>query len=249
MTIDAPRSDEGRRPVGAAGRAKSRRLETGARGPPAGPTAVDRVPRDEGGRAMHTTEANRRSSAAVLAAWAAIAGGLMMLVLGIPLAPLQAGSEVPAPILALNAVSHALLIAGIVGVARSGAAGEGILARSGLALALLGLVALTLAEIVAMADPESAEMFYATATLTMMVGLIAAGVAVLLAGRWGGWQRFAPLACGLFIPLVLTPAFALPGYAAHYAIGLWGGCWLLLGLALRGPAVTRKDVSWAGTPS
>ncbi len=56
------------------------------------------------------------------------------------------------------------------------------------------------------------------------------------AGRWTGWRRFAPLACGLFIPLVLFPSFALPGYAMNYSIGLCGVCWLLLGLALRAEA-------------
>lgn len=44
---------------------------------------------------------------------------------------------------------------------------------------------------------------------------------------------FTPLTCSLFIPLVLFPSFALPGYAMNYAIGLWGVCRLLLGLALR----------------
>ena len=72
---------------------------------------------------------------------------------------------------------------------------------------------------------------YSVASLAMMVGLILLGIAVLRAGRWGGWHRFIPLACGLHIPLVMGPAFALPGYAANYAIGLWGVWWLLLGVS------------------
>jgi hypothetical protein len=49
---------------------------------------------------------------------------------------------------------------------------------------------------------------------------------------WRGWRRFTVLACGLFIVVVLA-SFALPGYAANYAIGLWGVCWIALGIALR----------------
>ena len=72
-----------------------------------------------------------------------------------------------------------------------------------------------------------------------MLGLILAGIAVLRAGWWSGWHRYPVLATGLFIPLILMPSFALPGYGPNYAIGLWGICWLLLGAALRahaGPA-------------
>jgi hypothetical protein len=55
---------------------------------------------------------------------------------------------------------------------------------------------------------------------------------VLRAERCAGWRRFTPLACGLFIPLVLLPSFALRGFAMHYALGAWGVCWLLLGLSM-----------------
>ncbi len=169
-----------------------------------------------------------------LTSWALIAGALLQIVLGIPLAPLQAREPALWPIAALNAVSHLFLIAGVVGLARSGAAGRGRLAAVGLGLTLLALAELTVAEAIwAIAGEESAVVFYSTATLALMLGLILAGVAVLRAGRWGGWRRFTVLATGLFIPLILMPAFALPGYAPNYAIGMWGVCWLLVGMALR----------------
>lgn len=167
-----------------------------------------------------------------LAAWAAIAGGVLTILLGFPLAHLQASSPIPATILGLNAVSHLLLIAGLAGLARSGAAGRGGLARGGLALALVGLSVLTVAEATATVTMTVASALYGLATLLMAVGLVMTGAAVLRFGRWSGWKRFTPLACGLFIPLVLMPAFALPGFAAHYAIGLWGGGWVLFGMAL-----------------
>lgn len=174
------------------------------------------------------------ASAMVLAAWALIAAALLQLVLGIPLASLQAKDPPLWQIAALNALNHLLLIVGAAGLAQSGAAGRGRLAGAGLWLTLLGLAVLTLAETIwAMSGEDAAVPFYSIGTLGTMLGLILAGVAVLRAGRWGGWRRYTVLATGLFIPLVLLPAFALPGYAANYAIGIWGICWLLIGLSLR----------------
>ena len=164
-------------------------------------------------------------------AWCTIAGAVMSIVLGIPLASFQDPVSPPWWIAALNAVSHLLLIAGVVGLARAGAAGRGRLATAGVGLTLLALAVLTVAEAISLSNMDVAVFFYSGASLLMMLGLILLGVAVLRAGRWGGWHRFTPLACGLYIPLVMFPSFALPGYASNYAIGLWGVCWLLLGLS------------------
>ena len=160
-----------------------------------------------------TFEGQRATTSTIaLAAWAMIAAGLLTIVLGIPLASLQAREPPPWPIPALNAVSHLLSIVGIAGLAWSGAAGRARLGFAGLALTLLGLVVLTLAEgIWARSGEDAAVPFYSVATLAMMLGLVLAGVAVLRAGRWREWRRYTVLATGLFIPLILMPAFALPG--------------------------------------
>ncbi len=110
------------------------------------------------------------------------------------------------------------------------------MAVAGLPVALFGLAVLVVAEVSWLAELGATDALYGIATLAMMLGLILAGAAVLRVARWTGWHRFTLLACGLYIPLVLMPAFALPGYASNYAIGLWGVCWLLLGLALRAEA-------------
>jgi hypothetical protein len=185
-----------------------------------------------------TTEERRAGDMLVtLAAWSLIGGALLQIVLGIPLATHQNPSSPTFGLIsALNAVSHLLLIAGVAGLVRSGAAGRGRLAVAGLALTLLGLAVLVVAEATSLVDMGTAVLLFSVATLAVMLGLIAAGAAVLRAGRWGGWRRLTPLACGLFVLLVLIPSFALPGYASNYAIGLWGVCWLLLGLALRAEA-------------
>lgn len=174
----------------------------------------------------------------MLAAWCAIAGAALTMVLGgiPPLAALEAQTPSPWWISAANAVSHLLLIAGVAGVARAGAAGRGGLGRAGLAATLLGLATLTVAEVISLVDTDVAIPLFSLATLLMMVGLILLGIAALRSGRWAGWRRFTPLACGLFIPLVLLPSFAVPPPASNYAVGLWGVCWLLLGLALRAEA-------------
>lgn len=168
-----------------------------------------------------------------LAAGALIAGALLQIVLGVPLAAHQNPSA-PAfgLISALNAASHLLLSAGVAGLARSGAAGRGRLAGAGLALTPLGLAVLIVAEATSLVNMDAAVVLFSIATLALGLGPILAGAAVVRARRWDGWRRFTLLACGLYVPLILLPSFALPGLAMNYAIGVWGVCWLLLGLAL-----------------
>jgi hypothetical protein len=166
-----------------------------------------------------------------LASWSTIAGGALNLVLGIPLAPFQDPAAPSWWIASLNAIGHLLLFAGMFGLARSGSAGRSSLAAAGRGITLFGLVGWTVAEPLSLIDMDSAELCYIGASLLMMLGLILAGVAVLRAGRWTGWRRCTPLACGLFMPLVIFPSFALPGDGSTYAVGLWGICWLLLGVA------------------
>jgi hypothetical protein len=178
-------------------------------------------------------------SLVTLAAWSMITGAVMQIVLGIPLAPFQNESSSIFPLIATsNAVSHLLLLAGVAGLVRSTAAGRGAFAAMGLTLTLLGLVVLTIAEVTWLLELSVADALYGIATLSLMLGLILAGIAVLRARRWQSWRRFSVLACGLYVPLVLIPSFAFPGLVMNYAIAIWGVCWLLLGLALRTDAAS-----------
>ncbi len=147
-----------------------------------------------------------------LAAGSMIAGALLQIVLGLALAPHQnPSSPIFGLISALNATSHLLLLAGVLGLLRSGAVGPTRLARGGLGLTSFGLVVLLLAEATALIDMESAVILFSVATLALMVGLILAGIAMLRSGHWTGWRRFTLLACGLFIPLVLLPRLCPAG--------------------------------------
>lgn len=174
------------------------------------------------------------SGLVTLAAWSLMAGAVLQIGLGVLLAPHQnPSSPLFGLVTGLNLTSHLLLLAGIAGWLKSGAWGASRLGRTGLVVTLLGLATLTLAEPASLVNMEAAVVGFGVATLLIMAGMLLAGVAMLRSGHWRGWRRFAPLACGLFVPLILGPAFALPGYAANYAIGAWGLCWLLLGLAVR----------------
>ena len=192
-------------------------------------------------RTMQSPRAERSPFTIGFLAWTLMAGAALQLVLGIPLAPLQNHDPGLWQIAALNALSHVLLFAGIIGVVNSRAAGRSLFAGAGLALSLLGLADWVVAEAVwATAGEDVAVLVHSTGTLALMVGLILAGIAVVRTEQWRGWQRYTLLATGLYILLVLLPAFALPGYAPNVAIGVWGVCWLLVGLALRQSPATAE---------
>jgi hypothetical protein len=184
---------------------------------------------------LNSTARARRSGG--MTAWAVIAGAILQFVLGIPMAHLEAETPPSAMIVALNILNHLLLVAGIAGLARSEAAGRGWLATSGLGLSQLGFAVIVLAEASWLLTTTATEALFGVRTLVLLLGLILAGIAVVKAGRWQGWHRFTPLACGMFIAVVVLPSFALPGYASHYAIGIWGVCWLLFGVTLRAETI------------
>lgn len=166
-----------------------------------------------------------------LLAWSTIVGGVMTFALGVPLASFEAAEPPLWWVPVLNVVSHLLLLVGVVGLVRSGAAGRGRLAASGLWLTILGLALNIVAEFAWLIGSSAIDALYGISALAITQGLILAGVAMVRGGRWTGWHRITPLACGLYVPLVLLPAFALPDLWPHYAIGAWGVCWLLLGVA------------------
>jgi hypothetical protein len=106
----------------------------------------------------------------------------------------------------LAAVSRALALIGIIGLARGGAAGNSALGKIGLGLAVLGL-ALNVPIIASGAVKVTllAQMLDGMTATLYALGLTLAGLAVLLARRWQGWHRFMPLLLGLYVLLVVTP--------------------------------------------
>ena len=89
------------------------------------------------------------------------------------------------------------------------------------------IVVLTVAASLAMVVAEAAlRVDFATGTAAYGVvgplqalGLIAMGVGIVRAGRWTSWRRFAVLAWGLYVPLVMVPLLAASGGTSLVALG------------------------------
>ncbi len=141
-------------------------------------------------------------------------------------------------------LNHLLMLAGVVGVLRSGAAGPGRLTRWGGRLSVAGLVALGLCELAAMPllhAAESAPMAgllgagYGLACLLIGTGLVLLGVAVTRTGAWAGWRRWIVLACGVGIFLVAVPAITGPFLAGRLGLVAWVALFIALGVTLVRP--------------
>lgn len=135
--------------------------------------------------------------------------------------------------MAVATVAIVLLAAAVVGLARSGLAGQRWPARAGVGVAVLGLAVFALAHGIAAVDPAQSDgpLFPIGGNLGGL-GMLAVGVVVLRARRWPGAGRWTPLVCGLYPFVVLIPAFVLFGEPNFPAIAGFGATWLLLGIAL-----------------
>lgn len=129
-------------------------------------------------------------------------------------------------------VANALTLVGVFGLARSGAVGEGWLARVGLVIAIIASALFLPFEVLVAVNLELGGAMLGLSALAQGLGLLLAGIAMLRAGYWGGWHRFTPLLCGLYTFLVLIPALGLSdGYNA-WALAGWQIPFALLGVAL-----------------
>jgi uncharacterized membrane protein len=160
---------------------------------------------------------------------------LMHLVIG----PLQQIAPVEPPSLdfsirnGLIALTHALVLVGIIGLARSGAAGDGWLGKIGLGLAIIMGALFIPAELSIQVNLPLGSTLDGICSMGLGLGMILTGIAVLRAGRWQGWTRFIPLLFGLYPFLLIMPYVFLTGAPNFVAIGGWGVFSLLLGVALR----------------
>lgn len=136
------------------------------------------------------------------------------------------------------AAQHLGLAAGLVGLGRSRIAGA---RRVGPAVALAGMLLLTLIELLAVSAARSTypgprtdllDGLYGISTIAVGVGLVAAGVAVARARGWRGWRRWLPLALGLYVFVPMFPAMFGGFVAARLAITGWMLLFAALGWAL-----------------
>lgn len=187
---------------------------------------------------MSTTSIRRSALAFIIgAAGTAVSGAVTQLVV-VPTTDVSAddwsypwSSSVFVPVTIVFMALHLLILAGLVGFARSGVAGGSRIARYGTGLAVGGTALLALAELAsipikdAAMDDTSAGIVgaaFGLGSLISAVGLLLAGKATLSAGRWHGWRRFTPLVAGVWtLALVgIAATDALPGGVAIYGLTL-----------------------------
>jgi hypothetical protein len=133
---------------------------------------------------------------------------------------------------AIVIIANTLVLIGVIGLVRSGAAGDSRLAKIGLVVAVLASALFLPFEVLVAVNEELGGALLGLTALVQGLGLLLAGIAVLRAGRWSGWHRFTPLLCGLYTFVILIPALALSdGYNA-WALAGWQIPFLLLGVAL-----------------
>ncbi|CAN5878482.1 hypothetical protein BH24ACT15_BH24ACT15_37930 [soil metagenome] len=127
-------------------------------------------------------------------------------------------------------VHHLGLVLVVAAVATSGSGGTGRLIRGGAWAAVIGMVALTFAEVLAMRyadwdnDTANAGLMgtsYGISVTVIGLGMLVAGVGVLRAGVWSGWRRWTPLAIGIATFAVVTPGMFAGFVVARLAIGFW----------------------------
>lgn len=118
----------------------------------------------------------------------------------------------------------------LVGMWRARAAGDGRFGRLALGFFIAAWAALILGGFISLFTGNADFFLLAVGGLGGLLGSLLTGIAVLIARRWTGWQRFAPLAQGLFMPSVMIlrgtpePTFIIEA--------VWMGLWFLTSLAL-----------------
>ena len=127
---------------------------------------------------------------------------------------------------------HLMILVGLFGLWRSGAAGDSTWAKIAFGLAAVTRGVFAIAELVVIFDLATANTLFSIATPLHGVGMIGVGIAVLLSKRWQSWHSFMPLLCGLYPFVVLLPALIVSGGINFYALAGWSLLLLLLGVAL-----------------
>ena len=127
---------------------------------------------------------------------------------------------------------HLVMAAGVAGLIAQRVAGTGRLATVASGLALLGLAGQAVAEAMLRIDFAVGNALFGYVVPLMALGFVLLGVAVSRARTWTGWHRVTPLLCGLYVPMVLIPAFAFAHGPSFVALAVWQVLFLLLGVAM-----------------
>lgn len=130
-------------------------------------------------------------------------------------------------------IAYVMLMVTVIGLTRSGAAGQARSARIGLGAAGLGWLLAAVAQFVLQVDFELAvKVLFPVSSVLNGLGMIMAGIGVFRVHAWRGWRRVITLICGLYPFLVIFPVFAASGGPNFLVLSGHGLCWALLGVAL-----------------
>jgi hypothetical protein len=151
------------------------------------------------------------------------------------------------------AIQHLGLIAGLVGLRRSGAMrADHRAGRVGLDAAIAGMALLTLTELAAglaayaRIDTTIVAVLnagYGISCVVIGVGLVMAGIEVIRAGRWRGARACLVLILGVWVFVPMTPAMSAGFVPARLGITGWMVLFALLGWVLTAlPAQQRIDL-------
>jgi hypothetical protein len=139
------------------------------------------------------------------------------------------------------AIQHLGLAIVLAAIWRSGAAGRSTVGRIGVAGSVVAMLGLAVLEVVAISAKDSPspsprtdtiEAWYGVASIAIGVFTVVAGIAVIRAKVWSGWQRYLPLALGIYVFVPLTPGIFGPFVVARLVIAGWMALFAVLGWML-----------------
>ena len=133
---------------------------------------------------------------------------------------------------AVLTLAHVAALFGVAALATSAAARPGWLKNLGFTAALAGLGAQVAGEALIRFDMNLGNSVFTACMPLMGVGMILVGIAVIRTAAWSGWRRFVPIACGLYIPVVLIPSFVIGNGPNFLALAGFATMYALLGLAM-----------------
>jgi len=123
-------------------------------------------------------------------------------------------------------------VIGILGLLWSHAAGNGWFGKIVLSLFALGYIVIMVATTLSLFSGNSSQLF-PLGGFSASLGCLFSGIAIVIAKRWQGWQRWSVMIyalyywAALFLPLVI--ANQEPNQITET---IWGLAWLLIGLVL-----------------
>ncbi|MDQ6899252.1 MAG: hypothetical protein M3072_07070 [Candidatus Dormibacteraeota bacterium] len=127
-----------------------------------------------------------------------------------------------------------LVMAGVVGLWFTRAAGGGPLKLAGFVLLVSGSAGIVVAEPLLRVSFALGNSVFGVVGPVQALGFILVGIAIIRGGLWRSWRRFAMLLLGLYVPFLMVPLLiasggsnlgALAGY--HIGVLLTGMAWLI----------------------